>query len=104
MKKNDKLQSYMTKYQFAKGFKRYIVVTLVFIIWMLFFDRYALPKSMALNESIEKLETQKEHFEKEVAIAREQKEELSRNMERYAREKYLMHKDNEDVFVIENKH
>ena len=52
---------------------------------------------------VNKLQAEKEFYEKEIATVKKDLNELSTNLntaEKFAREKYLMKKDNEDVFVI----
>jgi len=92
------------KYFFLKYINnRYFYTTLAFIIWMAFFDSDNLREQMRLSNKIERLEQQKHFYRTEI-----QKNKSSLNalkydttqLEKYAREKYFMKKDNEDVYVI----
>lgn len=103
MSTQGKLHSFFTKWIWVKGQKRYIVTTLVFLAWMIFFDRYTLNKTMSLDETIETLQHSKEKYHKDIKLAERDKRELEENSERFAREKFLMHKEDEDVFLIDNK-
>lgn len=98
-----KLQSFFKNYVWVKGRKKYLVTMLIFLSWMLFFDRYTIDKTMSLNDTITALERSKERHELEIKKAIRDKKNLEDNSERFAREKYLMHKTDEDVFIIENK-
>ena len=82
---------------------KYVVVTFAFLIWMIFFDKNGIPTNLNLKENIETLETSKADYEQKIVEALAEKKEIEENKEKYAREKYLMHKENEDVIVIEKK-
>lgn len=84
---------------------KYFISLAVFLVWMSFFD----PKDWGLiyNRSQKLKELQKSEKTLNQQIT-ETKKELSflktnaQTIERYAREKYLMKKDNEDVFLVKN--
>ena len=76
---------------------------MLFLVWLLFIDEYNVFTQQRLKSKIELLETQKSDFVEKVKLAREEKKDIELNKEKYAREKYLMHKENEDVIVIEKK-
>ena len=98
-----KLQRWFTNSIWVKGQRRYVLVTVFFIIWMLFVDKYRVSTTISLNNSIDKLEESKSYYEQGIIKAQKEKRDLELNKEKYAREKYLMHKENEDVFIIENE-
>ncbi|MGK0314233.1 MAG: cell division protein DivIC [Saprospiraceae bacterium] len=85
----------------AQLFNKYVIVTIAFLCWMLFFDKNSFPANYKLGKSVDKLETAKADYEEKIVQARIEKKDIEENKEKYAREKYLMHKDNEDVIVIE---
>lgn len=90
--------------RYLKPFKNiYILVLLVFVIWMLFFDAHSLLFHNELNKEIEELEYQKEHYKNEIVKDNKAIKELSteEGTERAARENYYMKKANEDIFIIE---
>jgi cell division protein DivIC len=90
--------------RYLKPFKNiYILVLLVFVIWMLFFDAHSLLFHNELNKEIEELEYQKEHYKNEIVKDNKAIKELSteEGTERAARENYYMKKTNEDIFIIE---
>ncbi len=75
----------------------------MFVIWITFFDRNDLISQRHLQRIIDDMETKKEHYQVEVEKVKIEKEALfsdQATLERFAREKYLMKKDNEDIFVI----
>ncbi|WP_423148501.1 FtsB family cell division protein [Rubrolithibacter danxiaensis] len=82
---------------------KYFLVTSFFVVWMLFFDRNDLMSQYEYKSQVSKLEEEKEFYTKETDRVKKDLEELTTNRERlekFAREKYLMKKDNEDIFVI----
>lgn len=82
---------------------RYILITLLFLIWMIFFDENSFLNHGELNQEVDKLEKSKEYYEKEI----EQDQKIIKNLkhpdslERFAREEYRMKKKNEDIYIIE---
>ena len=79
---------------------KYTVVVILFAVWLSFFDKFSLITQYKLSRTLTELEDKKADYEKQLEIAIEDKEILSQNMEKFAREKYLMHKDNEEVIVL----
>ena len=80
---------------------RYMVALLLFMTWMFFFDKYKVSNGIHLSNTIEKLEGKKVAYDAKIAEALVKKEQLDQHSEKYAREKYYMHKENEEVFIIE---
>ena len=75
-----------------------------FVIWMLFFDRNDMFTQMQRRSELTELRQSKHYFEKQIAENRKFSQDLQYNastIEKYAREKYLMKRDNEDLFVIQ---
>ena len=70
---------------------------------MLFFDRNDLLSQYEYRTQLNKLKEEKEFYTRETERVKKDLDELTTNRERlekFAREKYLMKKDNEDVYVI----
>ena len=82
---------------------KYFLITTAFVVWMLFFDRNDLMLQYEYRTQLNKLEKEKDFYFRETNQVKKDLEELTTNSERlekFAREKYLMKKDNEDVYVI----
>jgi cell division protein DivIC len=83
---------------------RYLLTTAGFGIWILFFDSRDLITSHFRERSeLVKLEESKKYYEQQIAVTKRELEQLKTNpavLERYAREKFLMKKENEDLFRI----
>jgi len=87
---------------------KYVAITLTFIVWISFFDTNNLITSYQYRKQLNELEEYREYYQKEtkknvesLALLMESKE----NLEKFAREKYLMKKDNEEIFlIVESSH
>lgn len=70
---------------------------------MLIFDSNNIIDLIKIRSSIHELEDKKEFYINEIDTLRKEEKALFsniKNLEKFAREKYLMKKDNEDIFVI----
>lgn len=81
----------------------YGVIIILFIIWMIFFDSNSLIIHNELNNDINELDDQKSYYEKEIAKDNIELQLIQSDsgLEKYAREKLFMKKDNEEIFLIE---
>jgi cell division protein FtsB len=82
---------------------KFVLVTLALLIWVAFFDSNNWIKQARLQSEIDDLEEQKEYYLKEIekdSIALFDLTNNTETQEKFAREKYLMKKENEDVIVI----
>ena len=84
---------------------KYLIIILVFSIWMLFFDSNSWFSHRELNQEMKELENNKTYYEDEIKQDGAVMEQLNdtNGLERYAREKYFMKRENEDVYIIEYK-
>lgn len=80
----------------------FLVVTVIFIVWMLFFDANSWLIHRELNKEIETLNTKKEFYEREIKSDTKEIKKLQtpEGIEKYARENYNMKKENEDIYII----
>ncbi len=110
--RNDKTSIVEMK-QFASmlGMKRFLgltayqIVILAGLVVMLFFlSDSSVTKRIRYETQIRDLESQIEYYQKLTESDREKLHELRSNdedLEKFARENYLMKKENEDVFIVE---
>lgn len=85
---------------------KYVATLLAFLVWMLFFDRHDLISQYQLYSKVQELEHKEDYYTKKIQDVKENKRELFSNKEnlvRFAREKYWMKRDNEDLFIIVEK-
>ncbi|TWJ04434.1 cell division protein FtsB [Mucilaginibacter frigoritolerans] len=82
---------------------KYFLVSLAFVVWMIFFDKNDLFSQFQYHQQLNTLKQQRDFYQKETTQVNKDLDELTsdpQKLEKFAREKYLMKKDNEDVFVI----
>jgi len=99
-----KFQNLLQKFPFLSFLgNKYYLTLVAFIIWMLFFDNYSYFEHRFLNEQIDELNDNKKYYKSEIAKDSVKIKNLKNdNMtEKYAREKYFMKKDSEDIYIIE---
>ncbi|HLT80552.1 MAG TPA: septum formation initiator family protein [Cyclobacteriaceae bacterium] len=76
---------------------------MAFLIWITFLDSNNLIARFSLTSKLNSLEREKEFYERKIdEVAKDQQELFGTDetVEKYAREKYLMKRESEDVFVI----
>ena len=82
---------------------KYLVTGIAFAIWMLFFDRNDITLQLKRVHELNKLQKSEKLMDKQIADTKQELDLLKTNpqtIEKYAREKYMMKKDNEDLFII----
>jgi len=85
---------------------KYFIATALFGILLLFFDKNDFFTQRSRSRELHMLEKSKAHYQDEIAKEKKELEQLrndSSALERYAREKYLMKKDDEDLFLVPEK-
>ena len=82
---------------------RYVIVSVFFVVWMLFLDNTSYLEHRILNKQLDELEDNKKYYQDEINKDSKSIKELKNPdlMEKYAREKYYMKRDSEDVYIIE---
>ena len=85
-------------------YNKYFLATSLFAVWMLFFDRNDFFTQLGRKDDLRQIEQSKEYFSKKIADGRKFSTDIRSNtdvVEKFAREKYLMKRDNEDLFLIQ---
>jgi cell division protein FtsB len=75
----------------------------IFAVWMLFFDANSYLIHRELNNEMDALEDEKDYYKNEIEKDKKAIQELSteEGIEKLAREKYYMKKENEEIYIIE---
>ncbi len=84
----------------------YVVTGLCFLVWMTFLDSNDLISRVKMGAKLRALEREKEYYQEKITEVEKDRQELTTNrelLEKFAREKYLMKKETEDIFIIEKK-
>ena len=102
---NDLANKYLPfkKFDFSRLKNKYLIAFALFALWVLFFDQNNLIERYQMFREKKQLENDREYYVKEKEEAANRLRELKTNndnLEKFAREQYLMKKGDEDVFII----
>ena len=84
---------------------KYVLASAFFLVWMLFVDQRDFFQQRERKAELEKLEAKKRYYQTEIDKARKTLTDLQTDpaaLEKFARERYLMKKDGEDIFTMED--
>ena len=82
----------------------YFVVGMLFFLWILLLDNSDLTSNVKLSRKLKSLENEKEYYQDKIKEVETDRNELfgdKESIEKFAREKYLMKKESEDIFIVE---
>jgi len=82
---------------------KYVLSVLVFLVWMAFFDQYDLKTIFKLRSELDEIKESSTYYEEQIKQTKAQLNQLQENpkaVEKFARERYLMKKKEEDIFII----
>jgi cell division protein FtsB len=102
------LAGFSLKFEYMKKFRfiftsKYLITGIAFAIWMMFFDRNDIPLQLNRMRELNKLKQSEKNMTLLINDTRKESELLKTNpetLEKYARERYLMKKDNEDLYIV----
>ena len=82
---------------------RFVIVLVFFTVWMLFLDDASYIEHRILNKQLHELNDNKKYYQDEINKDNENIKLLKNpdQIEKYAREKYYMKRDSEDIYLIE---
>lgn len=85
---------------------KYFLTGVAFIVWLAFFDRNNLVSQFKSHKVLNDLKRERKFYidetEKDSAFLHDLSTDTS-SMERYAREKYMMKRDSEDIYIVVRK-
>ena len=84
----------------------YIVTILSFLVWMTFLDSNDFISRFKMGAKLRSLENEKEYYQEKISEVEKDRQELMTNkelLEKFAREKYLMKKETEDIFIVQEE-
>lgn len=84
----------------------YVITSLSFLIWMLFLDSNDFISRFKMAAKLRSLENEKEYYQEKISEVEKDRMELMTNkelLEKFAREKYLMKKETEDIFIVQEE-
>ena len=83
---------------------KYLLTLAFFSVWMIFFDKNDFFSQLERNRNLQEIERSKTYFTQKIAESKKFSHDLQSNaaaIEKYAREKYLMKRENEDLFLVQ---
>ena len=82
---------------------RYVIVLVFFTVWMTFLDNTSYMEHRILNKQLNELEDNKKYYQDEIRKDSTEIKQLKNPdyQEKYAREKYYMKRDSEDIYIID---
>ncbi|MBE6335289.1 MAG: septum formation initiator family protein [Lentimicrobiaceae bacterium] len=93
--------------EFIKKFNnKYIIATLIFAVIILFTDKYNIFNQIKSFRKLRQVQEQVDYYDKEIKKEEDFLNEFHKDsllMEKIAREKYMMKRDNEVIYIIEAK-
>ncbi len=84
-------------------FNKYVLTFLTVAVWIMFLDKNNVFSQVELKKMLNKLESEKRYFTEQIDQNKQGLDELKTSpvtLEEFARETYMMKKDEEDIFVI----
>lgn len=84
---------------------KYVLVLIFFLVWMLFFDQRDIFYVLQQKKELKSLEDKKAYYQNEIAKAQKDLNDLQNSpaaLEKFARERYLMKRDGEDIFIVDD--
>jgi cell division protein FtsB len=94
------------KYISASPKSKYFITGMAFAIWMLFFDSDDVTLQLKRVKELQQLQQSEKNLSQQIFDTKKELELLRTNpstLEKYAREKYLMKRDNEDLYIFEKE-
>ncbi len=82
---------------------KYLLAGIFFVLWMLFFDPKDIISDFERRDKLNELQNSEAHLKQLITASNQELYLLKNNaqsIEKYAREKYMMKKDNEDLFIV----
>ena len=82
---------------------KYLISFAVFCAIIFFFDKNDVFTQLNRRHELKQLQQSKEYYTTRISLERKELEQLKTDpatLEKYAREKYLMKRENEDLFII----
>lgn len=85
---------------------KFFITLVLFGVWMIFFDKNNVINQIELRKNLRQYQKEKQYYQQQIAADSEATYDLmsdSTHLEKFARERYFMKKDSEDVFLMIKK-
>jgi len=87
-------------------FNKYLIALVAFFVWIMFFDENNIRQHQQNRHELKLLQEQVAFYKQKIDADKRKLYELQTNdanLEKFAREQFLMKKANEDIFIIEEE-
>lgn len=94
------------KRQLKFKFNRYVILGLIAFIWIFFLDSKSVVNLISVKSEINQLNIEKDYYLNKIKEDKQKIKELKtnkENLEKFAREQYLMKRKNEDIYILTTK-
>lgn len=84
---------------------KFVLTGILFVVWMSFFDQNNWSAQEERNRELRETERHISYLNEQIERMEKEYRELTRNprrLEQYARERYKMKRDNEDLYIFED--
>jgi len=96
----------LNKRQLKFKFNRYVILGLIAFIWIFFLDSKSVVNLISVKSEINQLNKEKDYYLNKIQEDKQKIKELKtnkENLEKFAREQYLMKRKNEDIYILTTK-
>lgn len=85
---------------------KYLIAGVAFVVFITFFDDRDIISNYRHTKQLQALEQSRTYYQEEISKTKQELKQLRSDaalLEKYAREKYLMKRDNEDIFLVKEQ-
>ncbi|REJ82408.1 MAG: septum formation initiator family protein [Bacteroidetes bacterium] len=93
-------------YFLSKCRNKYVITFLCFVVWIAFFDKNDFITTSSYRKRLKELQAEKKYYEEQIILNKIYLNQLKNNpdnLEKFAREKYFMKREKEEIFIIRVK-
>lgn len=91
---------YYKKHSQKSFINKYTLTVLAFVVWLSLFDKYSFSTQYELSQTVNELQNQKTNYQKQLEEAIVERKTMNNDIEKYGREKYLFHREGEEIILI----
>ena len=84
----------------------YSLTAIAFLVWMVFLDSNDLINRFRMSAKLRSLENERRYYSEKIVEVEHDRAELmgtTELLEKFAREKYLMKRESEDIYIIDEQ-
>lgn len=82
---------------------RFYIASAIFVFWMVFIDKHDILTQWKLRQTVKKQQTEMARYKEQIVDIQQDKQDMNKQLEKFAREHFYMHKSDEEVFILETE-